>query len=70
MKELREQAARDDVRMIAVGSRGRGPVRRALLGSVSAALAATSPCPVLVVPPTAEFGDKLEPVRHTGAMRY
>lgn len=51
--ELREQGDGVGVRMIAVGSRGHGPVRRALLGSVSAALAATAPCPVLVVPPTA-----------------
>lgn len=57
--ELREQGAWAGVRMIAVGSRGYGPVRRALLGSVSAALAATAPCPVLVVPPTAELGYEL-----------
>ena len=51
--ELREQGSWVGVRMIAVGSRGHGPVRRALLGSVSAGLAASAPCPVLVVPPTA-----------------
>jgi nucleotide-binding universal stress UspA family protein len=39
--------------MVVVGSRGRGPIKRALLGSVSAALLARSPCPVLVVPPGA-----------------
>jgi nucleotide-binding universal stress UspA family protein len=54
--ELREQGAWVGVRMLAVGSRGHGPIRRALLGSVSAALAATAPCPVLVVPPTATLG--------------
>jgi nucleotide-binding universal stress UspA family protein len=51
--ELRERAQRDRVRMLVVGSRGRGPIRQAFLGSVSAALAASAPCPVLVVPPTA-----------------
>jgi len=51
--ELRERAARERVRLLAVGSRGRGPIRQAFLGSVSAALAASAPCPVLVVPPTA-----------------
>jgi nucleotide-binding universal stress UspA family protein len=33
-----------------VGSRGRGPVRAAILGSVSHALAGHAPCPVVVVP--------------------
>jgi nucleotide-binding universal stress UspA family protein len=47
--ELRDRASHDDARLIVVGSRGRG----ALLGSVSAALAATAPVPVVVVPPTA-----------------
>jgi nucleotide-binding universal stress UspA family protein len=61
--ELREQAVREHARMLAVGSRGRGPVRRALLGSVSAALAASAPCPVLVVPPTAEPMEELDPSR-------
>jgi nucleotide-binding universal stress UspA family protein len=66
--ELREQGAWVGVRMIAVGSRGYGPVRRALLGSVSAALAATASCPVLVVPPTAALGAELDPVSRNGAL--
>jgi nucleotide-binding universal stress UspA family protein len=66
--ELREQAAWVGVRMLAVGSRGHGPVRRALLGSVSAALAATAPCPVLIVPPTVALADDLDPVSRNGAM--
>ena len=37
--------------LVAVGSRGRGPWRVALLGSVSSALMCTAPCPVLIVPP-------------------
>jgi len=59
---LREQAVQENARILAVGSRGRGAVRRALLGSVSAALAASAPCPVLVVPPTAQLTDERDPV--------
>jgi len=55
--ELRRRAAREHVRLLAIGSRGRGPIRQAFLGSVSAALAASAPRPVLVVPPTAVVRD-------------
>lgn len=36
--------------LLVAGSRGYGPVRRALLGSVSTQLVHRAPCPVLVVP--------------------
>ena len=36
--------------ILVVGSRGYGPLRRVLLGSVSAKLVAGAPCPVLVTP--------------------
>ena len=51
-----------DARLIAVGTRGTGPARSALLGSVSQELAADASRPVLVVPdpepsqPTARLG--------------
>lgn len=43
-------AAGDGVDLLAVGSRGYGPVRRVLLGGVSSGLVRSSPAPVLVVP--------------------
>jgi nucleotide-binding universal stress UspA family protein len=39
--------------LLFVGSRGYGPLRRALLGSVSAALVRDAGCPVIVTPRTA-----------------
>jgi len=65
--ELRYRASRDHVRLLAVGSRGRGPVRRAFLGSVSAELAASAPRPVLVVPPTAVLTGDGDPLAYGGA---
>ncbi len=46
-------AEEEDAELIVVGSRGRGALRAALLGSVSSQLIASAPCPVLVVPPGA-----------------
>jgi nucleotide-binding universal stress UspA family protein len=47
--------ARQGVDLLVVGSRGYGPLRRVLLGSVSGALMHAAPCPVMVVPRSAEF---------------
>lgn len=83
--ELLLGALRDGAALAVVGSRGRGPGRIALLGSVSNAIVHGSPCPVIVVPPgaTIEIGD--EPsvvcgidgsegadaaVRHAGALAH
>ncbi|MCY7395706.1 MAG: universal stress protein [Nocardioides sp.] len=42
----------DEAAMIVLGSRGRGPVRSLLLGSVSVAVARLSSCPVVVLHPS------------------
>jgi nucleotide-binding universal stress UspA family protein len=47
---LIETAEREGAEMLVVGSRGRGSLRSAVLGSVSRELAARAPCPVVVVP--------------------
>ncbi len=48
---LREIVEEQGARLLVVGSRGRGLIASALLGSVSSALAGDAPCPVVVVPP-------------------
>jgi nucleotide-binding universal stress UspA family protein len=42
-----------DATFVVVGSRGRGAVSAALLGSFSTSILADAPCPVVVVPPGA-----------------
>ena len=51
--ELLRAVIDEKTALAVVGSRGRGPGRAALLGSISHALAGSSPCPVVVVPPGA-----------------
>jgi monovalent cation/proton antiporter MnhG/PhaG subunit len=47
-------ARNQDAGLIVVGTRGRGAVRSALLGSFSQSILAGAPCPVVVVPPGAQ----------------
>ena len=46
-------AAEEEAEMIVLGSRGRGRMRAAALGSVAAEVATKAPCPVLVISPAA-----------------
>jgi nucleotide-binding universal stress UspA family protein len=48
---LAEQAS-----LVVLGSRGRGPFRSLLLGSVTAAVAGRARCPVVVIPPNDDTG--------------
>lgn len=47
---LRRIAADRGAKLLVVGSRGRGAIRAALLGSTSHALVGDCPCPVVVIP--------------------
>lgn len=42
--------------LVVLGSRGRGTLKSALLGSVSSQVAGSAPCPCLIVPPGAVRG--------------
>jgi nucleotide-binding universal stress UspA family protein len=42
----------DQASLVVMGSRGRGPFRSLLLGSVTAAVAGRAGCPVVVIPPS------------------
>ena len=52
-EQLADIADEVDAELIVVGSRGRGALKSALLGSVSNALVGVARCPVLIVPPGA-----------------
>ena len=57
--ELTERS--EDADLLVVGSRGRGAVRSALLGSVALHCAVHAPCPVMVVHPVGSRTTPLEP---------
>jgi nucleotide-binding universal stress UspA family protein len=50
---LADLADEEGAELIVVGSRGRGPLKAAFLGSVSSSLMGVARCPVIVVPPGA-----------------
>jgi nucleotide-binding universal stress UspA family protein len=50
VNQLSEIASELDAALIVVGTRDRGPLASALLGSVSQTLARQAPCPVMIVP--------------------
>jgi nucleotide-binding universal stress UspA family protein len=50
-RAIMETADREGAALLVVGSRGRGSLRSAVLGSVSRELALDAPCPVVIVPP-------------------
>jgi nucleotide-binding universal stress UspA family protein len=45
--------AQEQASFVVLGSRGRGGIASALLGSVSSEVAAKAPCPCVIVPPSA-----------------
>jgi nucleotide-binding universal stress UspA family protein len=53
VRRLIRVAEEREALMLVIGSRGRGVLKAALLGSVSLRLCRQAPCPVLVVPPGA-----------------
>lgn len=53
---LVEVAEEEGAEMVVVGTRARGRLASAILGSVSSAVVSRSSCPVLVVPPGGEVG--------------
>jgi nucleotide-binding universal stress UspA family protein len=52
-KQIVEICAEEQASFVVLGSRGRGSVTSALLGSVSSEVAAHAPCACVIVPPTA-----------------
>jgi nucleotide-binding universal stress UspA family protein len=52
-ERLADLADEEDADLIVVGSRGRGALKAAFLGSVSSGLVGVARCPVVIVPPGA-----------------
>jgi nucleotide-binding universal stress UspA family protein len=60
--EITDYAGKNDVDLIVMGTHGRGPIQRLLLGSVADKVVRRAPCPVLTVrlprQPTEELQDE------------
>jgi nucleotide-binding universal stress UspA family protein len=65
--EMLATACKDDVDLLVVGSRGYGPVRAVLAGSVSRYLAEHAPCPLIVVPRQVQLPSAEAPAASAGA---
>ena len=65
VEALAGAADRPDTVMV-VGSRGYGPLRRVLLGSVSTPLVRSAPCPVIVTPRGVHEHSPAEPAKAVG----
>ena len=59
--ELAHVAEEEQAELLVVGSRGLGPVRSALLGSVSDSLEGLTRCPLVVVPPGTHASEAEQP---------
>ena len=58
-QSLMELARTEHAELLVLGSRRRRPLKAALLGSVSAAVAGSAPCPVVIVPDGAATEDPI-----------
>jgi nucleotide-binding universal stress UspA family protein len=49
LRLAKEQAKEHDIQLVVMGSRGLGPIKEMMLGSVSHKVAQLAPCPVMIV---------------------
>jgi nucleotide-binding universal stress UspA family protein len=68
--EIVSYAARHDIEMVVMGTRGRDSVSRTVLGSVAAAVVRRASCPVLTVPKVADAGSALDRASRAQAVAH
>ena len=68
-EEIAAYAGRERAELVVIATHGRGGLRRALLGSVASRVAASAPCPVLMVPPSGWAGTSPEEDAAPGTTR-